>query len=257
MTDDTVDRLVRASARFSDAQVAGFDLGSSDIELMEEIIHLEDIDVDASTMTSVAAARHRSRRTMRRGVMAVAGVAAAAVGAITLAPGSHGSGHAIAWAATPDPVSEATIAAVDTACRAASPQPLPDASTIDLRGDAGAALYELSDVWQICIFLRDGDGVAQAELVPQPIPTGSPGLSEETVGPIYQISNVTIGGAAIFVVAGDCVGPCGSDMRIVTDAGQGSARISSSGTFVAWAPIGPSGLFGIEEGNGFGVVTTS
>jgi hypothetical protein len=154
-------------------------------------------------------------------------------------------------------VSEATIAAVDTACRAASDTPLPDASTIDLRGDAGAALYELSHVWQICIFLRDGDGVEQAKLIPQPIPTESPGLSDETVGPIYQISNASIGGAAIFVVAGDCVGPCASDMRIITDAGQGSAQISSSGTFVAWAPIGPSGLFDIEEGNGLGVTTTS
>jgi hypothetical protein len=249
MTDDTVDQLVRASARFSDAQVAGFDLGSADIELMEEIIRLEDTDVDAHTMPSAAPTRHRSRRTVRRGVIAVAGVAAAAVVAITLTPGSDGSGRAIVWAATPDPVSEATIAAVDTACRAASDVPLPDASTIDLRGDAGAALYELSDVWQVCVFLRDGDGVDTVELVGAPAIPVPTDLDDDTTGSwAMQTSDTNIDGTAIVVMSGVCVGQCGSTVQIFTDAGAGSARLSDAGTFVAWAPAGASSTITFEPG---------
>jgi len=251
MTDDELNELLQTGRRFSDAQVDSFDLGSSPLELMEEIMNTQSSESATDLVPARSLAPEQARRTTRHRIVAVIGVAAAAATfAAVMIPGSGGSHPAFAWAATPDEVSGTKADAVDAACRAESSLTLPAASTIDLRGTAGVALYETGDTWQICTFLRSGDGADQATVVAVPALQPPRDLPEDAQGVMrVQTTDAIVNGISIIVATGKCFDICESAVTLTTDAGQGTAPVSPNGTFAAWAPAGSTLSFRMDRPN--------
>lgn len=200
-------------------------------------------------------ARVGARPGRRRAIVTVAALAVAAVlVAVALASQSAASHTGVVWAAKPESATPTTRAEADAACRAASPITLPSISSIDLRGDVGVVLYEMKPAWQICTFARHGDDLGTAQLTPTSMPTPIPPVQQEYAalmhaGPV----NVTVNDTQVLVMAGKFTSICSSNcfdvVHLRTDAGEGQAPLSPTGTFVIWVPAGTTSkaTFGISR----------
>jgi hypothetical protein len=78
MTDEELDAALRAMSRFDDAQVDAFDLGSSESELMEDVMSTSQLEPALTNESDPVIQLSRPRRT-RRAVAAAMAMAAASV----------------------------------------------------------------------------------------------------------------------------------------------------------------------------------
>ncbi len=78
MTDEELDAALRAMSRFDDAQVDAFDLGTSEYDLMENVMSTSQLEPALTHVSDTVVALRRPRR-MRRAVVAVIAIAAASV----------------------------------------------------------------------------------------------------------------------------------------------------------------------------------
>lgn len=218
------------------------------IERLQELGTYLDAERSASTRRQDRA-HIDARRLSRTAVVAIASVAAAAsILAVVFVSASHTSGPSMAWAAAPDPVTPTTSAQADAACRAASSDALPAISTVDLRGEVGIVLYEMTTEWQVCTFPRNGNVPGTAHLTSISAPTGDPSEPQGAFSVVLaQTFNVTINHSRITVATGRVIGKfpegCSADacfhtVHLQSNAGHGQTSVSPTGTFAVWVPAG-------------------